>query len=201
MKCPKCEHDGTRVLDSRTTDNKTVIRRRRACLACDYRFTTRERLESPVLLVIKKDGRREQLDREKMHKGILTSFEKRMVSGEQAEAICSKVENELRDEFDKEVSSGVIGEKVMAQLRDVDQVAFVRLAGEHVFPMPGCAPSRSVPQFFGSCCSVSALCNATRYPGQIMHVFFPGLHRHSFLRKHVVRHHMPAGYAGREMSC
>lgn len=127
MKCPFCGHDDSKVLESRHTEEGS-IRRRRECVACGKRFNTYERLEVPPLIVVKKDGRREGFDRDKLLSGVLRSCEKRPVALAQIEALVDEVERELRSSLDKEVPSVVIGERVMERLRLLDGVAYVRFA-------------------------------------------------------------------------
>lgn len=126
MKCPFCGAE-SKVLESRHTEEGT-IRRRRECIACAKRFNTYERLEVPPLIVIKKDGRREGFDRDKLLSGVLRSCEKRPVALAQIEALVDEVERELRSSLDKEVPSVLIGERVMERLRLLDGVAYVRFA-------------------------------------------------------------------------
>ncbi len=128
VKCPFCGNLESRVIDSRPVEDGAAIRRRRECLSCKKRFTTYERIESPVMLVIKKDGRREMFDREKIIKGLLKACEKRPVSRERIEEIASEIEADLRMEGRKEVSSKEIGERVIEALKDIDKVAYVRFA-------------------------------------------------------------------------
>jgi transcriptional repressor NrdR len=126
--CPFCGHDDTRVLDSRPTDEGGSVRRRRECAMCSRRFTTYERVEEPPLLVVKKDGRREAFDRQKLLRGILTACEKRPVPLGKLEAVVRNLERELRDRGTDEVPSHVIGELVMDRLQNLDPVAYVRFA-------------------------------------------------------------------------
>ncbi|MGI6514082.1 MAG: transcriptional repressor NrdR [Syntrophomonadaceae bacterium] len=128
MKCPFCSELESRVLDSRTTDEGTVIRRRRECVICRRRFTTYERIEERPLMVVKKEGNREAFQRDKLMQGILKAVEKRPIDMDTVEAMVGEIERELRDAYDKEVSSQVIGEKVMDRLRLIDGVAYVRFA-------------------------------------------------------------------------
>lgn len=128
MRCPRCHAPDTRVLDSRPTDEGTAIRRRRECQVCGERFTTREKVEVTPLWVIKRDGRRELFNRDKVLRGMLIACEKRPVELDQLQAIASDVERELYRRFDNEVESRVIGEMVMERLQRVDQVAYVRFA-------------------------------------------------------------------------
>ncbi len=128
MHCPKCHHNNSRVIDSRQTDDGRTIRRRRECENCGYRFTTFERIEETPLLVIKKNGAREEFNREKILRGIIRSAEKRPVSMEQMEQIVDHVETKIRELGENEVSSTQIGEFVMEDLKDVDEIAYIRFA-------------------------------------------------------------------------
>ncbi|MBV8298023.1 MAG: transcriptional repressor NrdR [Candidatus Eremiobacteraeota bacterium] len=126
MLCPHCRKNDTRVIDSRDDDNS--IRRRRECLGCKHRFTTYERMEAPRLFVVKKDGRREQYNREKILSGLRRATQKRPVSEAQTEEIVAAIERALFARGETEVSVNVIGEKVMEALKNVDEVAYVRFA-------------------------------------------------------------------------
>ena len=128
MRCPYCKHPETKVSDSRPTDDGSVIRRRRECLDCGRRFTTYETVEETPLVVIKKDGRREPFDRGKILAGLMKACEKRPVSLDDLERLVGEVEAELREAWEREVRASDIGEKVMARLRDLDEVAYVRFA-------------------------------------------------------------------------
>lgn len=130
MRCPCCGHPESKVLDSRPTEDGAVIRRRRECLGpgCGERFTTYEKVEARALMVVKKDGRREAFDADKVLRGLVTACEKRPVSPETLEGIVSEVERDLRGRFDREVASRQIGEVVMERLQRLDQVAYVRFA-------------------------------------------------------------------------
>ncbi|SDF48881.1 transcriptional repressor NrdR [Paenibacillus sp. cl6col] len=128
MKCPYCDHLGTKVLDSRPANDNKSIRRRRECELCSRRFTTFEMVEETPLIVIKKDGSREEFSRDKMLRGLIRACEKRPVSVERLEMIASEVEKQLRDTAYAEVDSRVIGDFVMEQLYPVDEVAYVRFA-------------------------------------------------------------------------
>ncbi|MFK7697101.1 transcriptional regulator NrdR [Paenibacillus sp. HJGM_3] len=128
MKCPYCDYAGTKVLDSRPANENRSIRRRRECDKCQRRFTTFEMIEETPLIVIKKDGSREEFSRDKMLRGLIRACEKRPVSMEQLEFIVAEVEKELRSHAHAEVASREIGELVMEQLHPVDEVAFVRFA-------------------------------------------------------------------------
>lgn len=128
MKCPFCGHPQTKVLDSRAANENKSIRRRRECEKCARRFTTFEMVEETPLIVIKKDGSREEFSREKMIRGLLRACEKRPVSVEQLEAIVSEAEKQLRNTAQAEVESREIGEIAMQLLYPVDEVAYVRFA-------------------------------------------------------------------------
>lgn len=128
MKCPFCSYADSRVIDSRSVDNGTSIRRRRECPECGHRFTTYEKYEETPLLVIKKDGRRELFDSQKLTNGLLKAFEKRPFSYEQIQSIASGIERDLRALGESEVKSTLIGETVMKALEKIDQIAYVRFA-------------------------------------------------------------------------
>lgn len=128
MRCPFCEHDDTRVLDSRETDDHASIRRRRECIGCLRRFTTYERYEETPLVVVKKNLRRERFERAKVLMGIDRACEKRPVTSAQKEAVVNSIERELRQRGDYEVAVGEIGELVMRYLKGLDAVAYVRFA-------------------------------------------------------------------------
>ncbi|WP_283678276.1 transcriptional regulator NrdR [Lentilactobacillus sp. Marseille-Q4993] len=128
MHCPHCGHNGSKVIDSRPTDDNRVIRRRRECENCGFRFTTFERIEMTPLLVIKKNGTRQEFNREKLLKGIVRSAEKRPVSMNSITNLVDKVENRLRSTGDSEVTSRQIGEYVMEELVSLDQIAYIRFA-------------------------------------------------------------------------
>ena len=128
MKCPFCSHTEDKVIDSRSSNEDKSVRRRRECLKCNKRFTTYEYIEEIPLMLIKKDGRREAFDRNKIISGILKACEKRPVSMEKVEAMVDKVEKELQKSFDKEVKAQVVGELVMEYLHKLDEVAYVRFA-------------------------------------------------------------------------
>jgi transcriptional repressor NrdR len=128
MKCPYCDHDGTKVLDSRPVNENKSIRRRRECERCARRFTTFETVEEAPLMVVKKDGSREEFSREKLLRGLVRACEKRPVSVERLEQIVDEVERELRQTASTEIESGQIGELMMGQLYKVDEVAYVRFA-------------------------------------------------------------------------
>jgi transcriptional repressor NrdR len=128
MRCPKCGHNDDKVLDSRAARDGSAIRRRRACLGCNHRFTTYEEIVKDALRVVKRDGRREELSRLKLMSGIMRACEKRPVSPAQIEALVDEIIEETEQGFDAEVPSSVIGEKVMARLEKLDEVAYVRFA-------------------------------------------------------------------------
>lgn len=128
MKCPYCDYFGTKVLDSRPANENRSIRRRRECEKCSRRFTTFETVEEMPLIIIKKDGSREEFSREKMLRGLIRACEKRPVSVDQLDSIVSEVERSLRQSANAEVESRAIGELVMEQLYPVDEVAYVRFA-------------------------------------------------------------------------
>lgn len=128
MRCPFCESNESRVLDSRETDDNTTIRRRRECGACNRRFTTYERYEEAPVVVVKKDMRRERFERAKVLSGIDKACEKRPVSSAQKEALVSTVERELRQRGDTEISSAEIGDIVTRYLKRLDPVAYIRFA-------------------------------------------------------------------------
>ena len=129
MKCPYCDNIDTKVIDSRPTEEGHAIRRRRGCDACGRRFTTYEKVEESILMVIKSDGkRREAFDRNKLYRGIARSCEKRPVSMDQIDKITGDIERGLNNLMEKEVRSDFIGELVMDELKKVDEVAYVRFA-------------------------------------------------------------------------
>lgn len=128
MKCPFCGHLEDKVIDSRPAEDGSAIRRRRECLSCSSRFTTYEKVELLPLLVIKKDGTREVYSQEKLLGGLMKACEKRPVSSEQLEQIVSYVENQIQNTAKREISTNEIGEMVMMQLKEIDEVAYVRFA-------------------------------------------------------------------------
>jgi len=128
MKCPFCRKDNDRVIDSRSAGEGSIVRRRRECLACDKRFTTKEQLEERVLFVIKKDGRREAFDREKIRSGLRTACKKRPVPTQKLDDIVARIERELLEKYEREVRSKIIGDMIMRELKTVDHVAYVRFA-------------------------------------------------------------------------
>jgi transcriptional repressor NrdR len=128
MKCPFCTELENKVIDSRLSNQGAVIRRRRECLGCERRFTTYERVEEILPMVVKKDGRRESFDRQKVIAGIQLACQKRPVSAEQIEAVVDGIERRLQEMGEKEVPSSLIGEAVMRELSRLDEVAYVRFA-------------------------------------------------------------------------
>jgi transcriptional repressor NrdR len=128
VRCPFCQSDETKVLDSRQIEGGTAIRRRRECDVCAKRFTTYEKYEEFQLIVVKKDGRREPFSRQKLLSGLLKACEKRPVSMEQLENIVSDIERQLRDINDREVPSQLIGEAVIDKLFATDEIAYIRFA-------------------------------------------------------------------------
>ena len=128
MKCPYCGYLESKVVDSRPTDEGSCIRRRRECLSCGRRFTTYETVESVPLVVIKKDGSRQAFSRSKMLSGLVKACEKRPVTMSALEEICDEIEQKLSNSLEREIKSEQIGELVMEQLKQVDEVAYVRFA-------------------------------------------------------------------------
>lgn len=128
MKCPYCGSKNTEVVETRDSEDLETIRRRRACLSCEKRFTTYERVENVNLVVIKKDGRREQFNRDKLKNGIIRSCEKTTVTVEDIEKIVTEIERELRGADSIEVESKKIGQLVAARLKKLDKVAYIRFS-------------------------------------------------------------------------
>jgi transcriptional repressor NrdR len=128
MKCPFCGSSESKVVDSRASQDSRAIRRRRECLSCHERFTTYERIQEFQPMVVKKNGRRESFDREKIVEGIVKACEKRPVSMDEVEAFVSDLEKEIQDRGEREVESRFLGVRVMSQLRIWDDVAYVRFA-------------------------------------------------------------------------
>lgn len=128
MKCPFCDNDDTRVIDSRPTDEGQAIRRRRVCDKCGKRFTTYEKVEEIMFMVVKKDGSREMFDKSKVRNGIVNACKKRPVNTDQIEKIVADVERGLTNMMEKEITSTVIGEVILEHLRTLDEVAYVRFA-------------------------------------------------------------------------
>lgn len=128
MKCPYCDNPDTKVIDSRPTEEGHAIRRRRGCDSCGRRFTTYEKVEETILMVVKKDGRREAFDRSKILNGIIKACEKRPVSMAQIEETVNDIEKTISNSMQKEIESYDIGEMVMNRLKEIDEVAYVRFA-------------------------------------------------------------------------
>lgn len=128
MRCPKCGCEESKVVDSRPSESNDAIRRRRECVRCAYRFTTYERREEMPLLVVKKDGRKETFDRQKLMRGLLTATVKRSVPVETLDGLIDDIESELRDEGVNEVASHDLGSMVLKRLVNVDKVAYIRFA-------------------------------------------------------------------------
>lgn len=128
MKCPYCKHTESKVIDSRSTVDGESIRRRRVCLHCGKRFTTYETIESSSLMVIKKDGSRQQFKRDKLLRGVAKACQKRPVSAAQMESLIADMEQKLYASLENEVSSKIIGEMVLERLVNIDEVAYIRFA-------------------------------------------------------------------------
>ena len=128
MRCPFCDHLDNKVVDSRLSREGEAIRRRRECLGCQRRFTTYERIEDILPSVIKKDGRREPFDRQKILQGLKKASEKRPISVEVLEGVADRIEKKIQELGKSEIPSQVIGEEVMKELHELDQVAYVRFA-------------------------------------------------------------------------
>ncbi len=128
MRCPKCGHLEDRVVDTRSVRSGEAIRRRRICDACNHRFTTYEEVVKAHLRVVKRDGRYEELDRQKLLSGVLRACEKRPISTSEVDVMVSKILNELEAEYERELPSTAIGLKVMENLEQKDEVAYIRFA-------------------------------------------------------------------------
>ena len=128
MKCPACGYEEDKVIDSRSTKEGTVTRRRRECLQCGHRYTTYEYIEPVQIVVVKKDGRRQEFDRRRILEGIIKACEKRAIPRERIEETTDAIVSELQAEFRTEIPSSEIGERVMQHLRGLDEVAYVRFA-------------------------------------------------------------------------
>lgn len=128
MRCPKCGGQDDKVIDSRASREGSVIRRRRECLACEHRFTTYEEIEHEGLMVVKRDGRREEFSKDKLISGLRKACQKWPISPESIEDLAARIAANLVSRFDLEVPSMAIGEQIMAGLRELDQVAYVRFA-------------------------------------------------------------------------
>jgi transcriptional repressor NrdR len=128
MKCPFCDNSDTKVIDSRPTDEGQAVRRRRVCERCGKRFTTYEKVEEIMFMVVKKDGSREMFDRSKVRNGIVNACKKRPVNTDQIEKIVDDVERGLTNMMEKEITSTVIGKVILEHLKTIDEVAYVRFA-------------------------------------------------------------------------
>ncbi|BCS81048.1 transcriptional regulator NrdR [Anaerocellum diazotrophicum] len=128
MRCPFCGYEDSKVVDTRPTNEGRTIKRRRECLKCQKRFTTYEKIEKQPILVIKKDNRREEFDRNKILNGIIKACQKRPVSIEQMNKIVEEIENEIYNSMREEISSREIGEMVMEKLKKIDEISYVRFA-------------------------------------------------------------------------
>jgi transcriptional repressor NrdR len=128
MRCPKCSNHEDKVIDSRSVRNGAAIRRRRICNRCSFRFTTYEEVVRAKLKIIKRDGRHEEIDRDKLVSGLERACQKRPISSEQIETLIDGIIEELESEYEREVPSQMIGKKVMEKLEALDEVAFVRFA-------------------------------------------------------------------------
>jgi transcriptional repressor NrdR len=128
MTCPFCGHRQDRVIDSRESKGGDLIRRRRECLKCERRFTTYERSDEVPYMVVKRDGRREKFDRQKVLEGLLKACEKRPVAMAKLAEVVNEVESALSDSQDREISTAAIGELIMTRLRTLDKIAYVRFA-------------------------------------------------------------------------
>lgn len=128
MHCPYCKTEDTRVVDSRDVNNGESIRRRRECGKCGRRFTTYERVEAPALIVVKRDGRREEFSGEKLRQKLRVALTKRPIGEDVLDGVITRVENDLRAQGSREVSSQAIGEAALAELKAIDQVGYIRFA-------------------------------------------------------------------------
>lgn len=128
MKCPYCGYTESKVIDSRPTDDSTNIRRRRECISCGKRFTTYEKVEHIPIMVVKKDKSRQPFDPDKLLNGLLRACEKRPVSASQLRTVVDKIENDIYNSTEREITTEQIGETVMKELKELDEVAYVRFA-------------------------------------------------------------------------
>ena len=128
MKCPFCGDQESKVVDSRHSDDGLSIRRRRECMGCQRRFTTYEIVESLPIIVVKRDGSRQPFDRNKLINSMMRAFDRRKVSTEQLETIATQIEQTIQNNLDREVSTDKLGEMVMARLKPIDEVAYIRFA-------------------------------------------------------------------------
>ena len=131
MRCPKCGGSKSSVVDSRQAEDGNTIRRRRECEECHYRFTTYERVEERTLVVVKKDGTREQFSRDKIFNGIIRSAQKRPVSSDEIEEIVNRIEQKVRSQSDNEINSEYIGSLVMDELAEIDEITYVRFGSDY----------------------------------------------------------------------
>lgn len=132
MKCPYCNNEDTKVIDKRETEDLEATRRRRECLKCNKRFTTYERVEEADIIIIKKGGKRERFDRQKLTNGILKACEKRPISMDKVEKLVDAVESDLRKRDSVEVKSESLGKLVMRKLKSLDKVAYIRFASVYL---------------------------------------------------------------------
>lgn len=132
MRCLACHNPESRVLDSRPADDRFTIRRRRECTSCGHRFTTYEKLEPDVPVVVKRDGRREAFQRDKIMKGMVTACRKRPVAHSTLERVVDEIERDISSGLDREVDSRDIGNRVMEELRELDEVAYIRFASVYM---------------------------------------------------------------------
>jgi transcriptional repressor NrdR len=128
MRCPKCGHQEDKVIDSRASREGATIRRRRECLSCGFRFTTYEEIERGGLFVVKRDGRREEFSKDKLLSGFKKACQKRPISPKTIEDVVEKIVNQVTDKYEREVPAEAIGKLVMEELRQLDDVAYVRFA-------------------------------------------------------------------------
>lgn len=128
MKCPYCEYEDSKVVDSRPTDDNQSIRRRRECIECGKRFTTYERIEKAPIVVVKKDGTRQSYDRSKLLNGMIRACEKRPVSLSRLEDSVDNIEKKIYNSLEREIKSEDIGEMVMTELKEIDEISYVRFA-------------------------------------------------------------------------
>lgn len=128
MKCPFCTYEDSKVVDSRPTDENQTIRRRRECIKCNKRFTTYEKIEKVPIVIVKKDGTRQAFDRNKILNGMIRACEKRPVSLQTLEESINNIEKQIYNTLEREIKSDYIGELVMAELKDIDEISYVRFA-------------------------------------------------------------------------
>ena len=132
MKCPYCSNEDTKVTDKRETEDLVATRRRRECLKCSKRFTTYERVEEADIVVVKKEGKREKFNRQKLINGIIKAFEKRPITMDKIERLVDSVESDLRKRDSVEVESKVLGKIVMRKIKSLDKVAYIRFASVYM---------------------------------------------------------------------